>query len=177
MGYIPYRGSASPLREHLSQWRSAPRLPGRRPHALTGQPAPPPLRTFSARQTRWLLVDGIAEPDVVATAYTTALLEPSPPIRQAQALVTEFLRLVRERDGAALAGWLLQAQQSEIAELVSFADGVRRDYAAVAAALRLEWSQGQTEGQGHRLKLVKRQMYGRAKFDLSTRYPCYAAGS
>jgi transposase len=161
-----YRGSASTLREHLSQWRSEPHRPGRRPYALSGQPAPPPVRIFSARQTRWLLVDGIAEPDVVATAYTTALLEQSPPLRQAQALVTEFLRLVRERDGAALAGWLLHAQNSGIAELVSFADGVQRDKAAVEAALRLEWSQGQTEGQVHRLKLVKRQMYGRAKLDL-----------
>jgi hypothetical protein len=51
-----YRGSASTLREHLCQWRTEPRLPGRRPHALTGHPAPPPVRTFSARQNRWLLV-------------------------------------------------------------------------------------------------------------------------
>ena len=161
-----YRGSASILREHLSRWRIEPRPPGRRPVALTGQVAPAPARAFSARQTRWLLVGVTEQPDAVATAYTTALLERSPPIRQAQALVTEFMRLVRQRDAASLPRWVSQAQRSEIAELVSFADGVRRDYAAVAAALRLEWSQGQTEGQVHRLKLVKRQMYGRAKFDL-----------
>jgi transposase len=169
-----YRGSPSTLREQLSRWRIAPRTPGRRPVARTGQVAPAPARTFSARQTRWLLVGLAQQPDAVATAYTAALLERSPPIRQAQALVTEFMRLVRQRDAASLPRWVSQAQQSEITELVSFADGVRRDD---AAALRLEWSQGQTEGQVHRLKLVKRQMYGRAKFDLSTRYPCYAAGS
>ena len=47
-----------------------------------------------------------------------------------------------------------------------FAAGIERDYAAVRAALSLPWSNGQTEGQVTRLKLVKRQMYGRAKFDL-----------
>ncbi|MBI3460498.1 transposase, partial [Candidatus Acetothermia bacterium] len=44
--------------------------------------------------------------------------------------------------------------------------GLRQDYRAVRAAVRLEWSNGQTEGQVNRLKLLKRQMYGRAKFDL-----------
>jgi transposase len=160
------RGSASTLREHLSRWRSEPRTPGRRAVALTGQVAPPPARTFSARQTRWLLVGVVNAPDALATASTEALLERSPPIRRAQMLVTEFIRLVRERDAASLSEWLSRAQQSEIAELISFADGVRRDYAAVEASLRLEWSQGQTEGQVHRLKLVKRQMYGRANLDL-----------
>jgi transposase len=161
-----YRGSASALRQHLSQWRIEPRTPGRRPVALTGHPAPPAVRTFSARQTRWLLLDAVREPDAAATAYTTALLERSPPMREAQQLVREFVRLVRERDAGSLPVWVSQAQQSESAEMVSFADGIRRDYAAVEAALRTEWSQGQTEGQVHRLKLIKRQMYGRAKFDL-----------
>jgi transposase len=48
----------------------------------------------------------------------------------------------------------------------SFADGLRQDEAAVRAALELPWSNGQTEGQITRLKLVKRRMFGRAKLDL-----------
>jgi transposase len=43
---------------------------------------------------------------------------------------------------------------------------LRKDYAAVKAALTYEWSQGQVEGQVNRLKLIKREMYGRANFDL-----------
>jgi transposase len=43
---------------------------------------------------------------------------------------------------------------------------LKRDYDAVKAGLTLEWSNGQTEGQVHRLKLLKRQMYGRGRFDL-----------
>lgn len=51
-------------------------------------------------------------------------------------------------------------------ELESFARTLSWDYDAVAAALKYEWSQGQVEGQINRLKLIKKQMYGRANFDL-----------
>lgn len=51
-------------------------------------------------------------------------------------------------------------------DLRHFAIGLERDYAAVEAALRFAWSNGPTEGHVHRLKLIKRQMYGRANFDL-----------
>jgi transposase len=47
-----------------------------------------------------------------------------------------------------------------------FAAGLRQDYAAVAAAMEQVWSNGPVEGQITRLKLIKRQMYGRAKLDL-----------
>jgi transposase len=50
--------------------------------------------------------------------------------------------------------------------LQSFATRIKEDYAAVRAALETTWSNGQTAGQTHRLKLLKRQMYGRANFDL-----------
>lgn len=52
------------------------------------------------------------------------------------------------------------------AEMRSFATGIQQDYVAVAAALVYEWSNGQVEGQINKLKLLKRQMYGRAKLDL-----------
>ena len=53
-----------------------------------------------------------------------------------------------------------------VSELQSFANGLKKDYDAVKAGLILEWSNGQTEGQVHHLKLSKRQMYGRGRFDL-----------
>jgi transposase len=62
-----------------------------------------------------------------------------------------------------LDAWLTKTDQSE---LRSFAESLRKDLRAVRAALTLPWSNGQTEGQVHRLKLIKRQMQGRAKFDL-----------
>ena len=74
--------------------------------------------------------------------------------------------MVRERCEAELDGWLEEAQGSGIAPLRRFAAGLRRDRNAVRAGLSEPWSNGQTEGQIHRLKLLKRQMYGRAGFAL-----------
>jgi transposase len=68
-----------------------------------------------------------------------------------------------------------RAEQSGEAELTGFAQGVRRDEAAVRAALCESWSQGQVEGQVNRLKLLKRQSYGRALFDLLRRQVLYHA--
>jgi transposase len=111
-------------------------------------------------------LDAIKAPGPQDVAYRAALLEESPLIQHAQTLVNAFFRLVRQRDVAALVPWLEAAEQSGIPELVSFVQGIRRDAAAVEAALQFEWSQGQTEGSVNKLKFVKRSMYGRGKFDL-----------
>jgi hypothetical protein len=66
---------------------------------------------------------------------------------------------------AFLGRWLKEAQESGIPELGSLAAGIYRDYDAVYGALETSYSNGQTEAQVHRLKLIKRQAYGRASFD------------
>ena len=71
--------------------------------------------------------------------------------------------MISERDSEAWRPWLQSAKPTALA---CFAQHLCRDEAAVLSALRLPWSSGQVEGQVHRLKLIKRQMYGRAKFDL-----------
>jgi len=78
----------------------------------------------------------------------------------------DFVQMVKQRQSHQLDAWLMRAQHSACIELQGFASGIKRDYAAVKAGLSLPWSQGQVEGQITRLKLLKRQMYGRAKFDL-----------
>jgi transposase len=89
--------------------------------------------------------------------------------RTGRLIATDFARMLRERDVAALATWLTQAQTSGIPEVANFAAILSRDLAAVTAALSLEISNGQVEGQVNRLKLVKRTMYGCASFDLLKR--------
>ncbi len=74
--------------------------------------------------------------------------------------------MVRRRQGEALDHWLAQVEARGVAELRSFAAGLRKDYATVKAGLMLLYSNGQTEAQIQRLKLLKRQMYGRAGFEL-----------
>ncbi len=74
--------------------------------------------------------------------------------------------MVRERRAERFDGWIAQAAESRIPELKSFADSLKQDQQAVVAALTYEWSNGQVEGQVNRLKMVKRQMFGRANLDL-----------
>jgi len=81
-------------------------------------------------------------------------------------LVQSFGSLLRERRADPLDPWLEHAQSSGLRELRRFALSLRQDYAAVRAALEEPWSQGPTEGHIQRLKVLKRQMYGRASFAL-----------
>ena len=85
-------------------------------------------------------------------------------IRQANELILEFTTMLRERKGECFDTWLEKAEQQGISELGSFASSLKKDYEAVKAGLTLAWSQGPVEGHVHRLKLLKRQAYGRASF-------------
>jgi transposase len=95
--------------------------------------------------------------------YLKALYRASPEIASLGRVARELFDIIRNQDAAAWPNWLQTAERSPLA---SFARRLRRDHDAVAAALQLPWSNGMVEGQIHRLKLIKRQMYGRASFDL-----------
>lgn len=87
----------------------------------------------------------------------------SPLIERLAHLAQRFFYIVREQKAPALLPWIAEAKQTA---LTGFASRLERDIEAATAALTLPWSQGQVEGQVHRLKLIKRQMYGRAGFNL-----------
>jgi transposase len=74
--------------------------------------------------------------------------------------------MINERQPELFAGWIEKMLASPVALLVNFAKGLQHDFQAVHAAMTYPWSNGQTDGQVNRLKLLKRQMYGRANFDL-----------
>jgi transposase len=75
--------------------------------------------------------------------------------------------MLRERTVEALPAWLASARSSAIPEFVQLAHRMQRDLAAIEAAFCRPESNGQTEGNKvNKLKTIKRQMYGRAKFDL-----------
>jgi transposase len=101
--------------------------------------------------------------------YLENLKETCPEAAEAHDLAQRFGCMVRKRTPEMLDGWLEEASKSELPELRSFAVSLKRDEAAVRAALSLPWSGGQVEGQIHRLKLIKRQGYGRAGFELLKR--------
>jgi transposase len=171
-----FTGAASTVRQYVRGWRTGPRRPGRRRRSADAGSAPPPRkRRFSPRQTRWILLRSLDELDADQRASRQALCQESVTIATAQALAEHFGRIVRTRADAELEAWMAAAAKSRIPELVSFARGLRRDEAAVVAALCSPYSQGQTEGQVNRLKMFKRQTYGRANFDLLRRRVLYRA--
>jgi len=161
-----FPGSAGAVRRFLGAWRTTPRRRGRQPRAMRGSTPTAPPAPPSPRQVRWWL---LREPDQCPAerqAYLTRLLQACPTLRLVGELAREFGRVIRQRDAAAFDAWLDRAEESGVAEFRSCAKSLRQDYAAVTAALREPYSNGPTEGNVTRLKLVKRQMYGRAKPDL-----------
>lgn len=163
---------------------------GTRPHVATfvaqlrraeraGMPVAPivlagdPLTPHTAAMLLLRRPEGCSDGERVAIAQ---LRDCHPDIATTMTFTERFVTIVRERHGGELAAWLADAQSSRIREIGQFAVKVRQDEAAVRAGCTLGWSNGQTEGQVTRLKLLKRQMYGRAKFDL-LRQRALAAGA
>jgi transposase len=81
-------------------------------------------------------------------------------------LSQRFTGMIREKKAEQFESWLQDAEGSGFKQMSNFALGLREDQDAVKNALRYSWSNGQTEGHVTRLKMIKRQMYGRANFDL-----------
>ena len=120
-------------------------------------------RTPSARTIARLMTvgrDGLSKSETVVVA---AIERGAPSLVQAREVIAAFQAMVRRRLLVDLDPWLQRALTSLVAP---FANGIIKDKAAVSAAISSSWSNGQTEGQITKLKLVKRQMYGRAKLDL-----------
>ena len=142
------------------------------PHLLNGKRKeraksirPPPVRLPSAQHVTWMLLQPEKLHDEQQSTIQR-LCQLFPQIEQAKELAQAFTRIVRGRLSAELSEWIRSATRSTLKEFISFARGLSEDYEAVKNALCSEWSNGQLEGQVNRLKLIKRAMYGRAKFDL-----------
>ena len=140
----------------VSEWRTR----RRRAEKATNQQLQkvPSARTIARLMTT--ARDHLSKADTVTIAAIEARI---PALVEARILVDRFKAMVRQKIVAELEPWISAADTSLIA---SFASGIIKDKAAVCAAITEPWSNGQTEGQITKLKLVKRQMYGRAKIDL-----------
>ncbi len=160
-----YTGSESHGRHHVAAWREHPSRPGKkgpRTAGSTRRPPPPRQRVPSPRQTTWLLLRDASTLSTEQATYLERLRHDCSELAAVQTLARDFQMLLRQHDVAALEAWLQRAEASDAPELRGFAEGIRADYAAVAAGLTLERSQGQVEGQVNRLNEAKRAMYGRA---------------
>ncbi len=170
-----YDGCCSVITSYVTQLRQlAGTVAGTGVHQST-QPKPLNDNIPAPSQIRWWFLLPVERLTAKQQAQLLLLRQGEAEFSVSYQLVQAFIALLHQKTDQGLTEWLDQAQKSAVAELVSFAKGLVRDEAAVRAGLSLKWSQGQVEGAVNRLKLIKRSMYGRAKFDLLRIRVLYAA--
>lgn len=92
--------------------------------------------------------------------------EHCPPAATIRKLALAFRAMLKQKNAEALPDWIVEAKASGIAALKNFTTVLESDIEAVKSAATYHWSNGPVEGQINRLKMIKRQMFGRAGFDL-----------
>jgi transposase len=151
-----YTGGAQILRKYLRTLR----VTG--PDEETDAPSKPPS---VRRVTGWIMSDP-ANLEPGTQRRLDAVLAASPPLAALVGHVRAFATMMCQLRGTQLESWIAAVTSDDLPALHSFVTGLRRDRDAVTAGLTLPWSSGQVEGHVNRIKVIKRQMFGRAKHDL-----------
>ncbi len=159
-----YRGSYGSVYTLIARWRQRDHRSPLQAEALV-----------SSKQATWLFLR--RPEDLTAQEQDTVikLRQLHPEVDLAYELVQQFAQMLRTRRAEQLESWLEEVAKSPLTALHAFVAGIYQDQAAVQAGLTSPWSQGQIEGQITRLKLIKRQGYGRASFDLLRKRVLHAA--
>jgi transposase len=151
---LGFRGSVRTVARYVAFWR-------------TTEPPPPDYALLPGPRTlTWMLLRRPSELNEAEHAVLQRLGLRDPELVTTRRLVQDFMHMVRERRGRKLEAWVAHVQGNGPPELRGFSRNLRRDWDAVHAGLTRSWSSGSVEGHVNRLKVIKRQMYGRAKFDL-----------
>ncbi|MER6917074.1 ISL3 family transposase [Streptomyces sp. NPDC000594] len=133
---------------------------------LRGSPRPVGPRPPTARTvTRWILThpDALQEPDQI---QLKTVLATCPELDVLAGHVRSFARMLTQLEGHRLPEWIEAASTANLPGLQSFARHLERDLDAVTAGLSQQWNSGVVEGHVNRIKMLKRQMFGRAGFEL-----------
>jgi transposase len=162
---LGYTGGRSTMAKFIATLR----VPGTTYFRTTAAPRQKQAKAPSPRQAAMLLDRRPEKLKPEEKQLLAKLNECCPEIPTLYELTQGFATVFRSKDSDTLPTWLNQARGTGLPEIVRFCVGLCRDEKAVSAAIVLPWSNGQVEGQIHRLKLMKRQMYGRAKFNLLRR--------
>ncbi|MFD8032786.1 ISL3 family transposase [Streptomyces sp. NPDC059717] len=152
---LGYPGGELAVQRHLRRYRTG------RGHAPVPGPKPPSVREV----TSWIM----AHPEHLSDENADSmhrLRERDADLDRLTLHVRKFAAMMTGRHGDRLDGWITGAEQDTLAPLASFARNLRRDLDAVRNGLSLPYSSGAVEGNSNRLKMLKRQMFGRAGLDL-----------
>lgn len=160
-------------RATVSRWVTVERrklpLQEKHPVRLKARKKPPrPKQTmpWTANRAAWLLMKPEAELDTKEKATLQQIFLADEQVVEAHKFAHAFQEIIRLHQPERLKPWLKNTIASGIEAFVTFGRGILQDLDAVTNAIKLHWSNGQTEGQVNRLKFIKRQMFGRADFDL-----------
>ncbi len=160
-----FTGSRSTVRRWATKMRKTI-ITSSEADKLTAQAQATFATPCSASYATWLLMGNKPDLSSDKQAALGRILQSSAEVNRVYNFAQSFLHIVRQRLSKALDPWLEAVVTYRVPRLYNFARGLKKDLAAIRAALTLPYSNGQVEGQVNRLKLIKRQMYGRANFDL-----------
>jgi transposase len=167
-GYADGYGVVAAYARRLRQAQGLP--PGhRRPRQLLPAVAEPPCQPLTPRRATWLGLRRETKRTDAETQQLTALRAQQAEVAEAIDLAQDLATLVRQRQPTQFDPWLKRATTSAVEAMRRFATGLAEDYAAVKAGVTLPWSTSPVEGHINRLKMLKRQMFGRARLDLLSR--------
>jgi transposase len=152
---LGYPGGELAVQRHLRRYRTG------RGHAPAPGPKPPSFREVAS----WIMTHPEHLRDEEADKLHR-LRERDPELDRLTGHVRKFAAMMTARHGNLLEDWIAAAEQDTLAPLASFARNLRRDFHAVRNGLSLPHSSGAVEGNINRLKMLKRQMFGRASLDL-----------
>ena len=152
-----YTGSARRVSPYLETLKQVEVKPAANPQRIL---------KYTPNAAVWLFVRDPKDLEKVEQEALAALCQASAQLRSASGLVQDFFSMVHKRQGHRLDAWLERVASSDLPELQSFANGVERDKAAVQAGLTWWITKGVVEGSVTKIKLIKRQRYGRASFAL-----------
>jgi transposase len=168
---LGYPGSERSLQRYLQQLREANEIEPKRLQLSTVFPTvfKPLLSLLTPQRVTWMLMRTSRGRTEEEEALLTHLIAQSVKVTEAIELTQAFATMIRQRQVNELGPWLNRAQQSSFVPFQRFASSLKDEEKEVRSALTLTASNGQVEGQVNRLKMLKRQMYGRAGTDLLRR--------
>jgi transposase len=168
-----YSGSYATVTRYTARLRECQGLKKRQRYSTKRLPKiiKPSQKNLTPYSATWLIL-GSSNIDISESEREELIMSlktKNPSLKEGIELALNFISLVNQKKSEKLDSWLNQAYNSILSPFNRFAKSLIEDYQAVKAAVTMRWSNGQVEGQINRLKMLKRQMYGRAKLDLLTR--------
>ncbi|MEM8831569.1 MAG: ISL3 family transposase [Cyanobacteria bacterium P01_G01_bin.19] len=163
-----YQGSGRTVQRYLKELRQAQGLP---PICFQTKPSlakviDPQTPPFTPRRAAYLITLRTENRQPEEEKLLDDLVQQHSDLKIMVELANTFLKLIRQRQANGFDEWLEKALGCSIKPLKTFAKGLLDDYKAVKASLKMAVSNGPVEGLNNKLKMLKRQMYGRAGLDL-----------